>query len=121
MIDEKKIQEIRDAAMEYANDNLSEGAVYGSSNICKAFAQGVKWALKQSQWIRPQDYLPPDSGQYNVEQIQCLAIRNSGIEMLYWNPTHNCWDNADGDDWECDPFDVQWYMRMDLLPEPPKQ
>lgn len=119
MIDEKKIQEAAELIPErlgWTNDGCAE-----ANDIKGAFIDGAKWALEQSKWTRPQDYLPPDSGKYNVEQIQCLAIRNSGIEMLYWNPTHNCWDNADGDDWECDPFDVEWYMRMDLLPEPPKQ
>ena len=43
--------------------------------------------------------------------------RGWGISILCWNFTEECWDGADGDDYECDKEDVYAWME---LPEAPK-
>lgn len=54
-------EQIRHAAQEYASENLTEGAVYGSSNIAAAFASGADWALQQDNWIHVEEGIPePD-------------------------------------------------------------
>lgn len=79
------------------------------------------------EWISTKDKLPEKSGKYNYEHVECLVIRGDGLEILMWNCEENYWDNEEGDDFECAPLEVEYYITtQDLLklipyPEPPKQ
>lgn len=64
------------------------------------------------------DGLPPKPGVKNYEQIPCLVIRNGDYQILVWNCEHNCWDDESGDDYECDPLDVDHYIPLSELSNP---
>lgn len=50
----------------------------------------------------------------SYEQYDCLVSRKGEVLHLVWNCEHTCWDQSDGDDYYCDPLDVDGYM---LFPE----
>ena len=75
------------------------------------------------KWIKTSERLPEKS-------MQCLCYKKyiwnrRGVEgafyqteILAFNNVHNCWDNEDGDDYNCDIETVTHWMP---LPEPPKE
>lgn len=79
-------------------------------------------------WISTSDKLPPRNENKNYSQVPCLCNKRyewkrnerSGvyyqIQILQFNHEHECWDNEDGDDYNCDINTVTHWM---LLPEPP--
>lgn len=46
----------------------------------------------------------------SYEQYDCLVSRKGCVSHLVWNCEHECWDDSDGDDYVCDPLDVDAYM-----------
>ncbi len=74
-----------------------------------------------NEWISVNDRLPEPIPNVRISQVPCLCIKNSHgaqIEILMFNHTHECWDRADGDDYECGIDGVKYWMP---LPEFPKQ
>jgi len=72
-------------------------------------------------WIKTSDRLPEKPGIKRYEQIPCLVVRagrRGHVELLVWNCEHLCWDDSEGDDHDCDPYQVSHWMP---LPEPPKE
>lgn len=80
------------------------------------------------EWHKPQDKLPeykqePPS---SYKQVECLVYRKrKGVQILVWNCEHICWDDASGDDYECDANDVElWaylpYPAIEPLPPTPQ-
>lgn len=63
--------------------------------------------------------LPPKIG--NEDNVPCLCIRKGrrNFEQLVWSHHHQCWDDADGDDYNCDPEAVEyWFPEYEIdLPE----
>lgn len=49
------------------------------------------------------------------QQIQCLVMRKGLIKLLFWNCDHECWDNSEGDDYECDFEAVQAFIPVSEL------
>jgi hypothetical protein len=68
-------------------------------------------------WTSTKDKFPEKPGKARYEQIPCLVVRKGWVELLVWNCEHECWDDAEGDDYECDKFAVSHWM---FLPPPPK-
>lgn len=58
------------------------------------------------------DGLPEKPGLKSYEQIPCLVKLNGDFAILVWNCEHNCWDDEDGDDYECDPLAVTCYVPL---------
>lgn len=69
-----------------------------------------------NNWISTLDRLPEKTGKYRYEQIGCLVYHNGSVKMLVWNCEHDCWDDADGDDYFCDSLSPSHWMP---LPSPP--
>jgi len=67
-------------------------------------------------WIKTSEKQPDKKENVRVSQVPCLAFYKNEIRVLYFNHTHECWDNEDGDDFECRIEDVEYWM---LLPEKP--
>ena len=44
------------------------------------------------------------------EQYDCLVSRKGEVMHLVWNCEHQVWDERTGDDYFCDPLDVDGYM-----------
>ena len=59
--------------------------------IADAFIAGAQYALS-SQWKDPKVELPED-GEY------VLISTDRDIEPSVWNEHHQCWDDAEGDDY----------------------
>ena len=64
---------------------------FDSYDIERAYEDGATEALA-SQWKDPKVELPED-GEY------VLISTDRGIEPSVWNEHHQCWDDADGDDY----------------------
>lgn len=66
-----------------------------------------------SEWkeIKTIDDLPKDDE-------FCLIVRKGGryVEMLCWNQRHQCWDDSEGDDYDCDPLDIGFWMPVPMPP-----
>ncbi len=66
----------------------------------------------QSGWVKVSEAgLPAKPNKKKYEQIMCLVVRNGRtyVEVLMWNCEHKVWDGADGDDFECNADEVEWY------------
>lgn len=62
--------------------------------------------------------LTPEESQRNYPQRLVLASTHSGdIELLCWNFTEQCWDDAYGDDFMYYKEDVEYYMNIPEIPE----
>ncbi len=72
----------------------------------------------ENNWISTTERLPEKPGKRNYEHVACLVTRGYGTEILMWNCEHECWDDASGDDYECDPLTVTHWQP---LPQPPKK
>lgn len=76
-----KNEEIEKAAMEYVN-TLDECDLYadtitdGILNISDAFEEGVKWALKQNEWISVEERLP------EFNRFMFLKYDDNHVEIL---------------------------------------
>ncbi len=64
---------------------------FDSYDIEQAYEDGATEALA-SQWKDPKVELPED-GEY------VLISTDRGIEPSVWNEHHQCWDDAEGDDY----------------------
>lgn len=83
---------------------------------------------QQREWISIKDGLPPREENGHYSQVPCLVnkryqyVRNGKegfyyqIQILIFNHAHECWDNEDGDDYNCDIENVTHWMP---LPPPP--
>ena len=82
------------------------------------------------EWIKTSDRLPERS-QESYSQVSCLVnkrykfMRNGefikytyNVEILVFNHEHECWDNEDGDDYNCDIEQVTHWM---AFPKSPNQ
>jgi len=61
-------------------------------------------------WIKTSEQAPTEENQY-------LAVRRGYIEILTFNKFYNNWDDADGDDFECDFEKVSHWMPLPNLPQ----
>lgn len=70
------------------------------------------------EWFLTSEKAHPDAREDDPkESIPCLVDRrHMGLEMLCWNPYHNVWDGADGDDFECQVDEV---VSWAVIPEIP--
>lgn len=67
-------------------------------------------------WIKTNKELPKGNENLNYEQIDCLVVLNGRIQHLVWNCAHQCWDDADGDDYACDALKPTHWMLFPGLP-----
>jgi Protein of unknown function (DUF551) len=73
--------------------------------------------MTQDNWISTKDRLPEKPGKLSYEHVWCLVYYKGDVRILAWNCEHLCWDQEDGDDYQCDPTaPTHWQP----LPEPPK-
>lgn len=78
-------------------------------DIKRGFLAGADFALS-SQWTRVEDGLPED-GEY------VLISTERGIEASVWNEHHQCWDDAEGDDYMYSKDYVKAWLRIPALPD----
>ena len=79
-------------------------------------------------WIATSEQLPPREENKRCSQVPCLCYKKyewqrketSGvyfqIQILQFNHEHECWDDEDGDDYNCSIETVTHWMP---LPSPP--
>jgi hypothetical protein len=68
------------------------------------------------EWIKTTEKLPDRQPGTKYSQVPCLVYRDRQIEILVFNHEHMVWDTADMDDFECNIYEVSYWMP---LPEPP--
>lgn len=73
------------------------------------------------QWISTKDRLPEKPGLSDYEQIDCLVIHKGERRHLVWNCEHMVWDDSSGDDWVCNPLDVDYWMPFPDMPDHPRR
>ena len=61
------------------------------------------------KWIKTEDEVPEDD-----ERVLAKMKDRAGWDwtVRVWNEHYNCWDDEDGDDYECDREDVEVWMRI---------
>ena len=82
----------------------------------------VKQYIREILWHRTEkeDY-PVPYGKYKetiYPEIPCLCkvSKFGDYHLLHWNPTDDCWDDEEADDYYCDPNGVsEWAYLDDLL------
>ena len=57
----------------------------------------MKW-----HYTKQNDYPQPREGRGENDEFQCLVYNRGQYQMLYWNCYYECWDDEQGDDYECD-------------------
>ena len=79
----------------------------------------------EATWYFTEDQLPETNGRKSVKCICEKRYERQGndklivsyhTEVLCYDPRHKCWDDADGDDYNCDLNQVR---RWTYLPYPP--
>ena len=72
---------------------------------------------KKWHYTKDGDY-PVIFGEYEKKhypQIPCLVELRGGYGVRYWNPTEECWDDEECDDYECEKDSVERWMYLDPL------
>lgn len=71
------------------------------------------------RWVRIKSEadLPEKPGERDYEQIDCLIWHNGEPKFRVWNCEHRVWDDADGDDFFCDPLEPTHYAIIDAPDE----
>ncbi len=72
----------------------------------------MKW-----QRIKALSDLPMKPCRKAYEQIDCLIWHKGEAKFSVWNCEHAVWDDAEGDDYFCDPLEPTHYMII----EPPEE
>jgi len=75
--------------------------------------------MSEIEWIvvNSLDDLPKKQTK-SYELYDCLVSIKGRVRHLVWNCEHICWDQGDGDDYCCDPLDVDGYI---IFPDPIKK
>lgn len=85
---------------------------------------------KETEWFFTKDQLPETEGD---KSVSCVCekrheyTRNDKLiiyystEVLMYNPYHKCWDDDDGDDYNCDLDQVRRWTYLPLPPPLPKE
>ena len=102
----------RSASAEAIQSFLDRPSTSYSEEEVVAFFAGVSEVMRLSEW-RVFDSL--DTSMLE-DGVQYLVKRHSEdqrfVELLTWNAIHQCWDDADGDDFVCD--SVVCYKSVDF-------
>lgn len=81
-----------------------------------------------SDWISVKDRLPERAENLAYSQVPCLVNKRYDwerheqkghyyqIQILVFNHEHECWDQEDGDDFDCE---IERVTHWIALPEPP--
>lgn len=90
----------------------------GNDECATEHKQLAEWLteLKNKSWQKGH---PEKDGQCLVTVMHTGRNGDKWLEIkiLTWNSYYNVWDQEDGDDYECDPDDVPYWMP---LPNKPK-
>lgn len=80
-------------------------------------------------WIKTSDQLPERQEGKIYSQVPCLVVKaypwkrkeREGVsyqtEILVFNHEHKCWDQEDGDDYDCDIETVKYWMKLPEVPQ----
>ena len=66
----------------------------------------------EMRWIPCSERLPNRNELAAYSSIPCLTTRKGLVEVLCFNHEHECWDDATGDDFECDISEVLAWMPL---------
>ena len=94
---------------------VSDGiAAEAASALGAVKARARKEAVSHAiAWTNTSDSLPQKPGVRDYEQIECLIrMPNGDIVIAMWNCEHECWDDADGDDYRFDPTTPTHWLAM---------
>lgn len=102
----EQIDQTRDAAMKYADANMSFNA--GTVPLCKAFAAGAAWMQEQDQWIPVSERLPATPfpavlGTDGKNQFIVNYTAGKQIEVDI--------DDGDAEDFGCEEVNEQFYIK----------
>jgi len=98
MSNEKRLQQIRDAARyKYPDERIH-------------FIDGAKWADSHHQWIPVEEELPPENGK-TQQSIRVWATDGLTSGEFRYNFDTKTWTNVWGD-----PFDITYWMSLPPLP-----
>ena len=104
-------ENIEQAATIYAD---TYGFLKDTVVIKAGFIAGAEFSTPK--WIPVSIGVPVPDIHDSSDHIHCLVVRNGDIELLAWNINHDCWDDADMDDYCCNLNDVTMYMPLYSLP-----
>ena len=65
------------------------------------------------QWIPTAERLPENpEGFPGNDHVPCLCVWKHEMRIMQWNAYYKVWDDADGDDFFCQPVDVSHWMPL---------
>ena len=106
-MDKNKIREALEVGLNYVlNAGYSRHKDVEEKEIKEALAE-----LDTDDWIKVTDRLPET-------ECRVLIFSEYGRELVTFNPTDNCWDDSDGDDYY---RDIEWASHWQQLPSNPKE
>lgn len=81
------------------------------------------------EWNLTSEQLPKRDESARYSQVPCLCYKRYDWErgdskghyyecqILVFNHEHNCWDDASGDDYDCDIERVKYWMYLPKMPK----
>lgn len=104
-------KDIHEAARECGREQGLEIGCF----VADGFERGIYW-FKKHIWHPNTEEPVPQSD--NESHVDCLVETSWGFGVRCWNPYEKCWDDEDGDDYDCDMKSVKrWTYLDDLLPK----
>lgn len=107
--------------IDMALHHLQADAALSRTMLCDALNSAKNVLLREpkreSCWVSTKDRLPAKPGKASYEHVDCLVVYKGEVEQLMWNCEHLVWDDRSGDDFYCNPGDVDYWMPT---PNPPE-
>ena len=84
---------------------------------------------EESRWIKTSDKLPLRDDRKSYSQVPCLCVKRYEykrgesvntyyqVQILQFNHEHECWDQEDGDDFDCSIDKVIYWMPIPECPQ----
>ncbi|SOC30524.1 hypothetical protein SAMN05428964_10975 [Thalassospira xiamenensis] len=66
------------------------------------------------EWVKSSERLPQNDNPKSDDHIWCWAYYNGQVELMPFNPYHECWDDNEMDDYRCDAQAVLLWARMEF-------
>jgi hypothetical protein len=102
---EQAMEAARDFYARWMADKDNDGCTWGTADVLADFA--IEYATAEGipqadGWVAIEtvEDLPKEEG------LRCLVTRRGHVELLVWCDHYKSWDDATGDDHECDAMDV---------------
>lgn len=77
--------------------------------------------MQEESWVRTEDSLPERPEDSNDYHIYCYIVVGRMILERPWNYEHECWDDAEGDDFQYAAYEASHWQPMPQQPSLPKE